>query len=202
MDETFGIAGLFPVAPKARADLTPGALYAIGCATGSIYYGQVAPNKQMGFFRYRSNKVDPGSAYASKVMSRFDVNLPSVGHALRTGHWLALGRRAVHPELLDEPILVQWPVGTTQVTLWRGSEVIGQTIVSDPAIQQLEIIAAYDAVTHVPQRLQAEYEQSPDSWRVGGTVRQHRLLKEDSARRFPDQPWHQLPKDWVRVDDV
>lgn len=187
----------FPPSPKARADLKPGTLYAIDGEDSYLYYGQVAPNKQIGFFKFRSRKALIHEALASALMSRFSVAYPSIGRALRTGKWLNLGRQELRPELLEEPVLVQWPVGTLTVTLWKGQTVLRSTVVHDPGIQDLEIIAAYDATYHVPPRLRADFSGRADAWTVGGSIRRERLKKQDMATRFPNLPCHQLPIDWV-----
>jgi len=189
----------FPPSPKARADLKPGALYAIDGDDSYLYYGQVAPNKQIGFFRFRSREVLIQEALAAPLMSRFAVIYPSIGTALRAGKWLNLGCQELKPDLLEEPVLVQWPVGTLTVTLWKGANILGNTVVHDPEIQDLEIIAAYDATYHVPPRLRADFCETADAWTVGGSIRRQRLKKQDMAARFPQQPWHQLPTDWVTV---
>ena len=192
----------FPTLAKARADLAAGALFCIGGSDGFLYYGQVCPNKQIGFFRFRSKGVDAAGAQACAVMSRFTVGYHSIGRALRSGHWLALGRVPIRLELELEPVLVQWPAGSTTVILWQGAHEIGMTDAWDPTVQKLQVIAAYDAIHHVPERLVADFSESPDSWKVGGSVRRHRLLAEDLAKRFPEQPWHQLPENWVSTGDA
>lgn len=48
---------MFDGDPKARADLKPGTLYAVTGEDGWIYYGQVAPNKAIGFFRFRAHEL-------------------------------------------------------------------------------------------------------------------------------------------------
>jgi len=194
------ISLLFSPVPKARADLKPGALYAIDGGDSYVYYGQVAPNKQIGFFNFRSKEILVEEALASAIMSRFGVTHISIGEALRAGKWLSLGRHAVRSELGEEPIVVQWPVGTLTVTLWKGRNILGTTEVHDPKIQDFEIIAAYDAIYHVPARLRADFEQPADAWVVGGSIRRERLKKQDMAYRFPQTPWHQLPPNWVAVE--
>jgi hypothetical protein len=84
----------FPPSPKARADLKPGTLYAIDGGDSYLYYGQVAPNKQIGFFKFRSREVLTQEALAAPLMSRFGANYPLIGTALRVGKWLNLGRQA------------------------------------------------------------------------------------------------------------
>jgi len=133
-------------------------------------------------------------------MSRFGVLRPSVGAALRAGKWLYLGQQELRPELLEEPVVAQWPVGMLEVTLWKGNSVVGKTKVHDPAIQDLEIIAAYDAIYHVPNRLQADFTQHENAWAAGGSIRRERLKKQDLAARFPEAQWHQLLPDWVPVE--
>ena len=189
----------FPPAPRARADLKPGALYAVDGGDSFIYYGQVALNKQLGFFRFRSTTVAIAEALSFEVMSRFSVSHPSIGRALRAGTWFSLGRHEVRSALVEEPVLVQWPVGTLEVTLWKGGTVLRTTQVHDPAIQHLEVIAAYDAVFHVPSRVKADFTQTLDTWSVGGSIWRERRKKQELASRHPEQPWHKLPADWVPV---
>lgn len=44
---------------RSRVDLTAGTLYAVQAESGWIYYGQVTPEKKIGFFRCRSRKRPP-----------------------------------------------------------------------------------------------------------------------------------------------
>lgn len=189
----------FLTALVARANLKPGACYAIDGDDLYIYYGQVAFTGGFGFFRYRSKEISVLDALAAPLMSRFSVIRPSVGTALRAGKWLYLGQHKLCPELLEEPIVVQWPVGTLEVTLWKGNSVIAKTKVHDPAIQDLEIIAAYDAIYHVPNRLHADFAQPKNAWSSGGSIHRERLKKQDLSTRFPEAPWHQLLPGWVPI---
>lgn len=190
----------FAPSPSARASLKQGALYAIDGDDGFIYYGQVTPEKSLGFFRLRSEVVSIPDALSADVMSRFLVVYPSIGRALRSGKWLSLGMHPIPAALYDPVAMVQWPVGTTEVTIWKHGVSIGTTQVYDPSIQDLEIIAAYDAEFHVPERLRVDYIGSEDAWSVGGSIRRERLKKQALAKKFPDTPWHQLPSDWVPVE--
>lgn len=190
----------FPEQKSARADLKPGTLYAIDGGDKFIYYGQITADRAtVGFFRHRGKTVNAEKALAAPILSRFSVSRPSIGRALKAGKWLNLGRHELREELNEEPVLVQCPEGTLEVTLWKGDKTIGTRRLEDPAIQHLEIIAVYDALEHVPERLQADYNEGASAWKAGGTVRRERLLKEDFARRFPTQAWHQLPPGWVAV---
>ena len=191
----------FPPLLHARADLKAGAPYAINGGGSFVYYGQVTPDASLGFFRCRTREVSAAKALASEVMSRFSVSMPSIGRALRSGNWFALGRHELRREWIEDPLLVQWPVGTLEVSVWKGDSVIATTLVHDPSIQHLEIIAAYDAVYHVPERLRADFDPHEAAWSVMGNVRRTRLLKQAFAARFPDQPWHALPAAWVPVTD-
>jgi hypothetical protein len=187
--------------PSARANLKPGALYAIDGNDGFIYYGQVTPEKSIGFFCVRSEVVSIPAALSAEVMSRFLVGYPSIGRAVRSGKWLSLGTHPVHTALRDQAATVQWPVGTTEVTIWKGGVVIGTTQVHDANIQDYEIIAAYDAEFHVPDRLRVDYNGNADAWSVGGSIKRERLKKQALAKKFPDAPWHQLPPDWVPIEE-
>ena len=187
----------FSPRPSAKADFRPGVLYDIDGGDGQIYYGQVPRGNGIGFFRFRSEILKPEQALAAGIMSRFGVNRPSIGRALRAGVWRKVGRFDPDPALERSPLLVQWPVGTQQVSIWQGNSVVRETVAHDPEIQALEVISDYDAADHVPSRLVADYTQPDDAWKVGGSVWRYRRQKEDFARRFPEMPWHQLPHDWV-----
>lgn len=191
----------FEPSPKARANLRFGTVYAIDGDDSFIYYGQVAADKSIGFFKYRSGLLSSADAVIeSPLMSRFGVNYRSIGEALRSGVWMNLGLRPLRTELVESPITVQWPVGTLEVTLWKGRTEIRTTKVHDPEIQNLEVIASYDAIYHVPARLKADFEDGVDSWAVGGLIWRERMKKEQWAARFPEQPWQALPPDWVPVE--
>ena len=191
----------FPALPRGKAALQAGIVYAIDGGDGHIFYGQVSRTSGIGFFRHRSTFLEPVEAVAAGVMSRFGVNRQSIGRAVRAGAWLKLGRFDLHPDLAQDPLLVQWPVGTLRVSVWQGDAVIRETMVHDPAIQALEVIASYDAIDHVPSRLRADFTQPNDAWKVGGTVWRERRLKEDLATRFPDMPSHKLPPGWLPTHD-
>ena len=57
---------------------------------------------------------------ASPIRSRVSINGPSVGRGLRRGAWKKLGQYALRDELKGHPSIVQWPVGTLDVTVWTG----------------------------------------------------------------------------------
>ncbi len=193
---------MFPALPIARADLTKGTLYAVTGEADWVYYGQVTPAKRIAFFRRRDREVsDPRDVIATPVMSQVIVAYPSVGRAVRSGAWSKLGRFQLRPDLLVEPDTVQWPVGTLTVTVWSRGKACRTTSVDDPTIQELEVIAAWDAVSHIPKRLTADFGIEPPTWHVGGPVWRQRLVKEAYAERFPDQPSHRLPAGWARSND-
>jgi hypothetical protein len=83
------------------------------------------------------------------------------------------------------------------VTIWLDNAPAWNTRVEDPAIQDMEIMAVWDAEFHVPARLTADYGAEEAPWHVGGPIWRERRLKEEMAARAPDQPWHRLPPDWV-----
>src|SRR5215468_7216168 len=90
----------FDPEPKARAVLKAGTLYAISGDSGWIYYGQVAPDKNIGFFQRRDrDPAQPEAVLSSQIMSRVGVVYPSIGRALRSGRWKMLGRFSLHEEL-------------------------------------------------------------------------------------------------------
>lgn len=189
---------MFEGRPTARADLHPGTLYALLGDGGWVYYGQVTPEKNIGFFQRRDRepaRID--AVLATPVMSVISIGYPSITRALRSGRWSKLGRFPVVDELGESRPRVQWPVGTLNVTVWIGSGPVLDTRVDDPAIQSMELMAVWDAEYHIPARLTADFGVEQAEWHVGGPIHRERRIKEETALRCPDQPWHALPADWV-----
>lgn len=188
---------MFEPKPTARADLTAGALYAVTGEDGWIYYGQITPEKKVGFFRRRDRETTtPASVLTEPIMTVTSVGYPSIRRALRDGYWIKLGRFPLGDELRAPRPSVQWPVGTLTVTVWVGDEPDYDTRVEDPAIQDMELMAVWDAVEHIPSRLTADFGAEQAKWHVGGPIWREQRIKEEMAERT-DQPWHQLPADWV-----
>ena len=189
---------MFTTNPKARADLKPGTLYALLGDGGWVYYGQITPEKSVGFFRRRDLELaDVATILSSPVMAVISVGYPSITRALRSGQWTKLGRYDLVEALGAPTRIVQWPVGTLSVTVWEGAEPLHETRVEDPAIQDLERMSVWDAQHHIPARLTADFGVEEPSWHVGGPIWRERIIAEEMAKRSPDQPWHQLPPDWV-----
>lgn len=189
---------MFEGQPTARADMTAGALYAVAGDAGWMYYGQVTPEKKIGFFRKRDRDLaDPAIVLDAPVMSVVSVAYPSITRAIRAGRWKKLGRFPIVQALIDPRPSVQWPVGTLTVTVWLGDEPNHDTRVDDPDIQDMELMAVWDAEHHIPGRLVADFQAEEAEWHVGGSIRRERQIKEETARRFSHQSQHQLPADWV-----
>ena len=144
-----------------------GILYAVDGGEGWVYYAQVAPTRDFGFFHFRSRTTsDSTAALTRALMCRVGVDCRSVGEALRAGKWLKLDKTELHPELKLPNIYVQWPIGTHKVTVWtvkaietsrRRSVVTYQTAIDDPAIQDFDVGASWHAVHHIPERLKADF---------------------------------------------
>jgi hypothetical protein len=188
---------MFDNRPSARADLRTGTLYAVAGEGGWIYYGQVMPDRRIGFLKRRDR--EPAAAEAiltASVMAQVGVVEPSIGRALRAGDWKRLGRFPLHPDLLQPGGMVQWPVGTLIVGVL---DIHGERDmrIENPTIQHYEIMAAWDAQHHIPERLAADYGAEPAAWHVGGPVWRERRLHEERARRHPEAAWHALPANWV-----
>jgi hypothetical protein len=112
---------MFEEIPKARSDFKAGTLYAIWGIADWIYYCQVAVDKSVAFFLRRDRKIAAsGDILVSPIMSRIGVNYASVGGALRSGAWKKLGKYPLRDELGNVQPVVQWPVGTLDVTVWIG----------------------------------------------------------------------------------
>lgn len=189
---------MFDPDPKARSDLKSGTLYAVTGEQGWLYYGQVTPEKNIGFLRHRTRDLDrPEVVLEHPLMSVVMVSHPSIGRALREGIWAKLGRFPSVSSLETPLRSVQWPAGTSVVTVWSADTAEYDTQVDDPAIQNFEVIAAWDADQHIPARLTADFGVEEGEWHVGGPVWRERRVAEERARRWPDATWHQLPDDWV-----
>jgi hypothetical protein len=189
---------VFTIKPTARADLKAGTLYAVIGEAGWIYYGQVTPEKSVGFFRRRDRDMAATeSIIATTLMAVISVGYPSITRALREGLWTKLGRFELPKELLAPRPTVQWSVGTLEVSVWEGDGAARITRVEDPLIQNFEQMAVWDAIDHIPARLTADFGEEEPEWHVGGPIWRGRKVKEEMAKRFPDAPWHQLPADWV-----
>lgn len=192
---------MFESLSNARANLKAGATYAVQGPDDWLYYGQVGKDKSIVFFRLRTRElVDSSVIFNHAMMCRFVVSYPSVGRALRGGHWKFLGSYPVHPSLAEIRESIQWPVGTLDVCVWRNEKEVATTRVDDIAIQRSEIMAVWDAVYHVPGRLRVDYEGTGPGNTIGGPIWRERLIKQELARRFPDMPNHELPIDWVWLE--
>lgn len=189
---------MFEQKPTARADMSAGALYAVGGEAGWIYYGQVTPEKMVGFFRRRDREISEAEeVLAAPIMSVISVSYPSITRAMRNGRWKKLGRFPVVDELVAPRPSVQWPFGTLTVTVCMGDAPDYDTRAEDPTIQEMELMAVWDADKHIPARLTADFGEEEAEWHVGGPIWRERRIKEETAARFVDQPWHKLPDDWV-----
>jgi hypothetical protein len=60
--------------------------------------------------------------------------------------------------------------------------------VEDPAIQDMELMAVWDAVEHIPARLTADFGTEEASWHVGGPIWRERRIKEEMAERRLHDP--------------
>ena len=96
------------------------------------------------------------------------------------------------------------PADTNNVQAWIYEDRAGQpgtilrtwhTRIDDPEIQNFEVMSVWDAEHHLPGRLKADFGEEEADWHVTGPVWRHRKVKLEYARRFPDQPGHQLPAD-------
>lgn len=203
VSDTVTVGGMFEKQPKARVDMTGGTLYAVCGVDGWIYYGQVTAEKKIGFFQRRDREpIDAAILLCTPIMAVVAIAYPSITRALRSGLWKKLGRFTTALDLVAPRPMVQWPVGTLTVTVWEADGTSRDTPVHDPTIQDMELVAVWDAEHHIPGRLMADFGCEQAAWDVGGPIGRERWIREEAARRWPDQPWHKLPDDWVRIDET
>jgi len=189
----------FRAIPNARSNAKAGTLYAVKGERRWIYYGQCAPDGSVGFFRFRTRRLaSAAEVLAHPVMTRVCMLRNASGGALRAGAWHKMGGQPLHRELAADQLYANWPVASLTIDVWKGGDELYQASIDDPRVQDLEIMAVWDW-THMPPRLTADFGVEPARWDIGGLVWRERLVKEEMARRFPDQPWHELPPDWVPV---
>lgn len=78
-----------------------------------------------------------------------------------------LGRFPVVEALVEPRPSVQWPVATLTVTVCMANTLNHDTRVDDPTIQDIELMAAWDAEHHIPARLTADFGAEEAEWYVG-----------------------------------
>jgi hypothetical protein len=193
--------------PHVKASWVPGTLYAVDGGEGWVYYGQVsAPKGNIGFLRHRTSDVEKRSetVLMHPLMSRICIAWPSLGRALRAGRWHLLGRAPLHPDFAKPYGVALCPAGTNNVQAWLYEDRPGEpgTVartwharIDDPEIQNFEVMSVWDAEHHIAGRLKADFGEEEADWHVTGPVWRHRKVRLEYARRFPDQPGHQLPTD-------
>lgn len=144
--------------------MRPGTVYAVSGIDSWIYWAQVKSELEVGFFDYRSHELaDTDKALRSPIILELTVNLPSIGRAVRSGVWKKLGTFPIGQSLTINRPRIHWPdadrkTGQTQVhVIDLTKNESGVTSVDDPAIQGLELAAAWDAEHHVPARLAVEF---------------------------------------------
>ena len=98
--------------------------------------------------------------------------------------------------LAVRPRTVQWSARTTTVTVWDHEKPLYDTSAYDPEIQDLEIMAVWDAEEHIKDRLITDFGVEDPVWHVTGPIWRERRVREERARRSPDAPWAALPDDW------
>jgi hypothetical protein len=179
-----------------KASFVPGTLYAIHGLNDWIYYGQVTATKSFGFFRYRSREIVAADVVlANEIMSNVSVWLATVGQALRQGVWVKIGKYPLHPALTGPRSNVIWSQmagPNDKVEVWTEQPNVKprdqrddyyHTTVDDPAIQNLEVAAAWGAVDHIPKRLEADFGAEPGEWYIGGPIWRERRYRAELVRR-------------------
>lgn len=173
--------------PKARGSTRPGTVYAVSGPKAWIYWAQVKSDLEIGFFNYRSKDLaNTINALKSDVILELTVNIPSIGRALRSGVWKKLNVLPIGPSLAINRPRIHWSavdreMGRAQahiIDLTRSEPVV--TSIDDPAIQGLELAAAWDAEFHVPERLAVAFGDSEAAPFALGNVA---FMRQQAANR-------------------
>jgi hypothetical protein len=172
--------------PKARGSLRPGTVYAVSGPDSWIYWAQVKSELEVGFFGFRSQDLaDTEIAVQAEIVLELTLSHPSIGRALRSGVWKKLGVFAIGESLAFNRPRVHWSdvdreMGQTQVhvfDLTKNEPAV--TSVDDPAIQHLELAAAWDAEYHVPERLAVEFgDREPAPYALGNVAFMRRQMAD------------------------
>jgi len=173
--------------PKARGSTRPGTVYAVSGSENWIYWAQVKSEFEIGFFDYRSkDHANTNNALKSEVILELTVNIPSIGRALRSGVWKKLGVFPIGQSLAINRPRIHWShvdreMGRTQahiIDLTRSEPAV--TSIDDPAIQGLELAAAWDAEFHVPERLAVAFgDREPAPFALGNVA----FMRRKTANR-------------------
>lgn len=166
-------------------------VYAVSGQDGWIYWAQVKSELEIGFFRYRSKcRSEAEVVLRHEIMVELTLSIPSIGRALRSGAWKKIGVHPIGQSLAEQRMKVHWSEGDDVATVRAlGAEGGYQTSYDDPKIQDLDIIAAWDAEYHVQSRLTAEYEGKPEKNRFGGPLWQMRRSRDlDQCLKPPQHP--------------
>lgn len=142
---------------------------------------------EVGFFGYRSRELaDTEIALESEIILELTVGHPSIGRALRSGMWKKLGAFPIGQSLAINRPRIHWSdadqrMGQTQVRvvdLARSESSV--TSIDDPAIQYLELAAAWDAEYHIPKRLSVAFgDKEPAPYALGNVA----FMREQIANR-------------------
>jgi hypothetical protein len=173
--------------PKARGSLRSGTVYAVSGLDGWIYWAQVKSELEIGFFGHRSrDPTDTSKALESEIVLELTVGHPSIGKAVRSGIWKKIGVFRIGPSLAVNRPRVHWSdvdreMGHGQVNVLDLTKNEGSvTFVDDPAIQHLELAAAWDAEYHVPERLAVVFgDKQPAPYSLGNVA----FMREQLAGR-------------------
>lgn len=144
---------------------------------GRTIFAQVDPWRSIAFFNAVAFTRDRlGDTLRTNPMCILHVNWQSVGRALRTGAWCALG---VHPmsDLLRSPKrFAHWPGFSETLVIWSGTSPEAVFRHDDPDVQDIELMAEWDAETQVSQRLEHELGLQLHP-KVTGPVWRERMLR-------------------------
>ncbi len=145
-----------PASMRAGDRMLPGTVYTVTVGDRTVF-AQVDPWRSVAFFKSQTETGNPLQASLLKQpLCALHVNFQSVGRVLKTGAWRALG---VHPmsEIVRSPKrFAHWPSFSETLVVWCGTSPERVLRHDDPEVQDVELMAVWDAQIQVPKRLEDE----------------------------------------------
>lgn len=124
---------------------------------GRMVVAQVDPWRSIAFFDALGFTTDHlQGALSTRPLCILFVNAPSIGRAMRAGAWQPLGLHPMSDIVRSPKRHAHWPAFSETLVIWSGTSPEAVLRYDDPTVQDVEVMAEWDAQTQVPDRLQHE----------------------------------------------